>query len=278
MRPDELAPYLSVGFQLRETIQYRWENVNRDTGRPYADFDEYLAQFKSKRRMQIKRERRAVYEEEEVRVEAIRGDDPRATPQLYRTMHAIYTTTVDKMWGTRYLSPAFFDQLHAAPAAFKKNLLFIVAYAPDGSSDLAGVDTPEGRVVAGTVNVCSASHFYGRYWGAFAFVKHLHFEACYYKGIRSHLPHDLYPQLLPSLTSFLLVAAQRSNTASPTASPSWSRAPAAASSNSCAASTRTWCAACTTSARRSWRRYARCTLPILRPPRHLALSVMFRGP
>jgi hypothetical protein len=192
MRPDELAPYLSVGFQLRETIQYRWENVNRDTGRPYADFDEYLAQFKSKRRMQIKRERRAVYEEEEVRVEAIRGDDPRATPQLYRTMHAIYTTTVDKMWGTRYLSPAFFDQLHAAPAAFKKNLLFIVAYAPDGSSDLAGVDTPEGRVVAGTVNVCSASHFYGRYWGAFAFVKHLHFEACYYKGIRSHL-HTTWP-------------------------------------------------------------------------------------
>ena len=54
MRPDELAPYLAQGFQLRETIQYRWENVNRDTGRPYADFDEYLGQFKSKRRMQVR--------------------------------------------------------------------------------------------------------------------------------------------------------------------------------------------------------------------------------
>lgn len=35
-----------------------------------------------------------MYEEEGVRVEAIRGDDPRASPLLFRTMHAIYATTV----------------------------------------------------------------------------------------------------------------------------------------------------------------------------------------
>ena len=39
---------------------------------------------------------------------------------------------VDKMWGTRYLSPEFFARLHGAPPAFKRNLLFIVAYAPEG--------------------------------------------------------------------------------------------------------------------------------------------------
>ena len=61
---------------MRETIQYRWENLNRDTGRPYRDFEEYLSLFKSKRRMQIKRERRAVYEEQGIQIKTIRGDDP----------------------------------------------------------------------------------------------------------------------------------------------------------------------------------------------------------
>ena len=74
--PDEISPYLRSGFQLRETIQYRWENLNRDTGRPYHDFEEYLSLFKSKRRMQIKRERRAVYEEQGIQIKTIRGDDP----------------------------------------------------------------------------------------------------------------------------------------------------------------------------------------------------------
>ena len=76
LHSDEIAPYLRSGFQLRETIQYRWENLNRDTGLPYRDFEEYLSLFKSKRRMQIKRERRAVYEEEGIVIKTIRGDDP----------------------------------------------------------------------------------------------------------------------------------------------------------------------------------------------------------
>lgn len=43
---------------------FRWQNFNTETGEKYTDFDDYLSLFKSKRRMQIKRERRGVYEEE----------------------------------------------------------------------------------------------------------------------------------------------------------------------------------------------------------------------
>ena len=38
-----------------------------------------------------------------------------------------------------------------------------------------------GRVVAGTINMVSETHFYGRYWGAFSYHNNLHFEVCYYK-------------------------------------------------------------------------------------------------
>ena len=64
MLKEEISPYLSSNYKLRETIQYRWQNMNRETGKMYTDFDDYLSLFKSKRRMQIKRERRAVFEEQ----------------------------------------------------------------------------------------------------------------------------------------------------------------------------------------------------------------------
>ena len=46
----------------------RWQNFNSETGEKYKDFDDYLSLFKSKRRMQIKRERRGVYEEEVINI------------------------------------------------------------------------------------------------------------------------------------------------------------------------------------------------------------------
>lgn len=39
------------------------------------------------------------------------------------------------------------------------------------------------RIVAGTINFVKGDNFYGRYWGSFEFVNHLHFEVCYYKAI-----------------------------------------------------------------------------------------------
>ncbi len=39
------------------------------------------------------------------------------------------------------------------------------------------------QIIAGTLNLVSQTHFYGRYWGALETVKNLHFEVCYYKAI-----------------------------------------------------------------------------------------------
>ena len=134
---------------------------------------------------------------------AINGvDEKYATEEFFLTMFELYKTTVEKMYGSQYLNAAFFRRLHQVRLAhlhccpihvslfkaspeFRKHLLFIVAVLEDENVILRKheyVLIPGlGRVVAGTINVVSDTHFYGRYWGAFTFVNNLHFEICYYK-------------------------------------------------------------------------------------------------
>ena len=161
-------------YMLRNTIQFRFLNRNPDTGEKYQDFDDYLSCFKSKRRMQIKRERKAVYEDQSCTITAIRGDSPEATPELYETMFQLYTTTIEKMWGSQYLNSKFFAALSQCDAEFRKNLLFIV------------LRNKNGVICGGTFNVVSQTTFFGRYWGYFPQqedIKFAHFAVCYYAAI-----------------------------------------------------------------------------------------------
>ena len=270
LRREEVDLFTRQDYALRQTVQYRWNNqrltlggneqkfadMKRGSGsgsgsgesevrnEMFTNFEDYLTCFKSKRRTQIKRERRSVYEEQGLLLKVIRGNDPLyATPELFQKMYEIYTTTIDKMWGQRYLSSEFFQELHDAPEEFKERIVFIVAYdpnpnRPDCSNSKAGKSEAKGRVVAtkniadfvdvliderddkkeekrdkkeevgdrssvdltqkerevrdpyvveniiaGTINLVSDTHFYGRYWGALEYRKHLHFETCYYKSI-----------------------------------------------------------------------------------------------
>lgn len=170
MKHEEVDVFRNNEYHLRETIQYRFTNLNSITNEKFTDFDDYLNSFKSKRRIKIKAERRKVYKDQGLTVKVINGADAAADLEFYRTMFKLYTTTIEKMWGSQYLSESFFELLHAAPGDFKKHLVFIVAYDND-------------QIVAGTINAASASHFYGRYWGAFEVFDNLHFEVCYYKAI-----------------------------------------------------------------------------------------------
>ena len=62
---------------------------------------------------------------------------------------------IDKMWGQKYLSKQFFIELYKSKNTFKNKLVFILAYNSNNNSN---------RVVGGTFNVVSKTHFYGRYW------------------------------------------------------------------------------------------------------------------
>ena len=157
--PDELAVLCKVGFHQRTGYQFQWANPGWQT------FDDYLAAFRSKRRVQIKREQREL-EAQGIEITAHTGD---AIPdELFEPMFRLYKSTIDKLyWGHQYLSADLFDLLRQR---WKHRLVFFVARR-------------HGEIVAGTFTVRKGDVLYGRYWGAFEELRYLHFNVCYYASI-----------------------------------------------------------------------------------------------
>jgi predicted N-acyltransferase len=166
-RADEVEALGEAGFLERRGLQYHWEN------RGYATFEDYLAAFRSKRRTKIRRERREMAEQG-VAIRALHGD--RIDEGLVPTVYRLYKEHIDKLyWGRLYLNEAFF---RLVVERFRRNLCLVLAER-------------EGRVVAGTFNVQKAGVFYGRYWGAFEEIRHLHFNVCYYAAIEHCIANGL---------------------------------------------------------------------------------------
>lgn len=157
--PDEVEGLGAQGYVRRTGYQFQWLNPG------WSSFDDYLAAFRSKRRVQIKREWRAL-EEQGIEIEALAGA---AIPdELFGPMFRLYRTTIDKLyWGRQYLNESLFDLLRQR---WKQRLCFFVARR-------------RGEVVAGTFTVRKGDTLYGRYWGAFEDVRYLHFNVCYYASI-----------------------------------------------------------------------------------------------
>jgi predicted N-acyltransferase len=158
-RQDEVEMLRERGYQLRVGFQYHWHNGG------YGQFDDYLSQLRSKRRNQVRRERRRVAEQG-VTTEVHFGDT--IPDEIFEPMFACYCSTVDNhYYGRRYLNRVFFELLRER---FKHRLCFVVARR-------------EGEIVAGTTNVQKGDALYGRYWGGFEFVRDLHFDVSYYAAI-----------------------------------------------------------------------------------------------
>ena len=166
-REDEIAPLRAQGFALRVGVQYHWRNAG------YAEFADWLARFRSKRRNQIKRERRDVAESGVV-IETFTGA---AIPDaLFEPMFGFYLATVrGRVWGRQYLNRRFFELLRER---WKKRLCFVVARAGE-------------EPIAGTFNVQKGDALWGRYWGATRDVRNLHFEVCYYAAVEHCIANGL---------------------------------------------------------------------------------------
>jgi uncharacterized protein len=166
-RADEHDPLAEAGFLPRTGLQYHWANPG------CASFEEWLGGLRSKRRNQVRRERRELAEQR-VTIERLTGA---AIPDaLTPTMFEIYQTTVrSNPWGRQYLNARFFELL---AERFRARLCFVVARL-------------DGRIVAGTINVQKGDALYGRYWGALRPLRHLHFNVCYYAGIEHCVEHGL---------------------------------------------------------------------------------------
>ncbi|MGF1508768.1 MAG: GNAT family N-acetyltransferase [Myxococcota bacterium] len=165
--PEEADALAEAGFMRRFGLQYHWSRQGQ------TSFDEYLGRFNSKRRNQLKRERREL-EKQGVTIRTLGGE---ALCGKARLAFRLYRSTVDKFfWGRRYLTEKAFE---VWTQELQDTLRLVVA------------ETASGEVVAGAVNFEKGSRLYGRYWGCFRELRHLHFNVCYYHGVQECLEKGL---------------------------------------------------------------------------------------
>jgi len=144
---------------VRMGCQFHWENQG------YRDFADYLTAFNSKKRKQIKRERRDA-EQSGLIIEVLDGHQ--ATAEHWALFHAFYQGTFLRKANVPALSLEFFQALGATmPTA----VVLVMA------------KTPEGEYVAAAFNLRGTDTLFGRHWGCNQHFRHLHFEVCYYQAL-----------------------------------------------------------------------------------------------
>ena len=167
-REAEARAWQDCGFLRRAGFQYHWSRQGAKT------FDEFLARFSSKKRNQIKREV-AQPAKDGIHIETLAPEA--ITPAIVHAMYAFYASTVDKhYYGSRYLNERFFELL---ADRFRHRLAWVVA--KDAS----------GEIVAGAFNMRKGTRLYGRYWGTRVDLPFLHFNVCYYHGVRFCIDHGI---------------------------------------------------------------------------------------
>ena len=147
-----------LGLMPRIGQQFHWVNNN------FANFDEFLATLASRKRKNIKRERRSA-QGFGGKILMLTGDA--IAPEHWDAFWAFYQDTGERKWGTPYLTRAFFDIAHNT---LRDDILLVLAIS-------------DGRPVAGALNFIGRDTLYGRYWGCTEHHDCLHFELCYYTAI-----------------------------------------------------------------------------------------------
>ncbi|MFT3856510.1 MAG: GNAT family N-acetyltransferase [Aquabacterium sp.] len=170
-RESELARH--EGWLVRHGVQFHWDNRNEaQGGRPYVDFDDFLASLQRDKRKKIQQERRKV-RDAGVSFEVIEGLD--ITPADWDFFHRCYSQTYLDRGQQPYLTRAFWTLAwQAAPQAWA---LFIAHRGGQRMAAALLALDPVHRIA------------YGRYWGALAQVSCLHFEACYYHPLAWCIAH-----------------------------------------------------------------------------------------
>ncbi len=150
----------------RHDCQFHWRNVN------YKHFDDFLATLSSKKRKNIRQERRKVAESG-VQLRILDGNT--ATTDDWNRFAFFYTHTFESKWGMPTMNEGFFAEV---AEKLPDQVVLVMA-------DL------DGLCVAGSLMYRSDTRLFGRHWGCVEYVDNLHFEACYYQGIEYAIKHGL---------------------------------------------------------------------------------------
>lgn len=143
----------------RLQLQFHWHNKG------YADFDDFLQDFRSRRRKAIRRERRQVREQFEIRV----ASGWEIQPEEVLRMAEFYRSTCSRYGAWDYLNEDMWDWLSLKG---REHLVLFLAER-------------KGELVAGAFCLRGLDTLWGRYWGCGGLPEGtgLHFELCFYAPI-----------------------------------------------------------------------------------------------
>jgi predicted N-acyltransferase len=147
-------------------MQFHWENEG------YTDFEGFLGALSSRKRKVLRRERRDA-NAAGLTFLALSGAD--IQERHWDAFYRFYNATVDRKWGSAYLTRRFFSLL--SERLGDKVVLMMAENA--------------GKPVAGALNLAGTEALYGRNWGCIGDWPFLHFELCYYRAIDWAIAHGL---------------------------------------------------------------------------------------
>jgi predicted N-acyltransferase len=165
-RPEEQAVLAEAGYLRRIGQQFHWHNAG------YASFEDFLGALNSRKRKSIRRERRDA-QSAGLTFLTLRGDE--ITRRHWDAFYGFYTATVDRKWGSAYLTRGFFPLL--SERLGDRVVLMMAARGTD--------------LVAGALNLMGRDALYGRNWGCKGDWPFLHFELCYYRAIEFAIAQGL---------------------------------------------------------------------------------------
>jgi len=155
-----------AGLLLRSGCQFHWQNNH------YNSFDDFLSTLSSKKRKQIRKERRDVASAK-LEIELLHGRDTK--PEHWEVFYQFYASTFRRKSGYATLTKSFFQAL----AETMPNQVILV------------LAKHQGEYVAGTFNLLGGDTLYGRHWGCSQTFSGLHFELCYYQLIDYCIEHKI---------------------------------------------------------------------------------------
>lgn len=162
--PEELAFCTAGNLKIRKDCQFHWHN------RDYADFDEFLGTFSSRKRKKVRQDRRRVAAAG-ITFRHLHGND--LDQATWRIVYQFISTTFMRRGSLPYFNLPFFEELSTT---LPENLLVILAEQDD-------------QPIAAAVFFVCPDVLFGRYWGSDGQYDALHFETCYYQGIEYCIEH-----------------------------------------------------------------------------------------
>lgn len=164
---DQSESAADCGLLIRNDQQFHWYNQG------FNHFDDFLDSLSSRKRKQIRKERRTAAQAD-VNINQLSGRD--LTDWHWDIFFQCYQDTGARKWGTPYLTKEFFLQVGQT--------------MPDQIM-MVFVTSMSGDPIAAALNFVGKEAIYGRHWGALKHFDCLHFEACYYQAIDYAIKHGL---------------------------------------------------------------------------------------